>query len=127
MMRDTSLFEAIVRACAVYNLPLMMLATKSNDRFLDIADRFSVPLLFEAFADRSYQANGLLTPRSHSHAVLTNSDDIFHQVMQLAEYGSITAVNGQKIALDADTVCIHGDNPCSIAVVRRISEALRKL
>lgn len=126
MMRDTTLFQAVAKSCSMFNLPLMILATKNNDRFLDIADQFSVPLLFEAFADRSYQANGLLTPRSHPHAVLSNSDDIYHQVMQLAEYGSVSSVNGQKIRLEADTVCIHGDNPSSIAVVRRIHEALNK-
>ncbi|WP_375749868.1 5-oxoprolinase subunit PxpA [Vibrio sp. HN007] len=126
MMKDPGIFRAIASACEVYSLPLMILATNHNDKYLEIADEYNVPLLFEAFADRTYLDNGLLTPRTHEKAVLHNSDDIYYQVMQLAEYGSVTSVNGQKITLEADTVCIHGDNTYSIAVVRRLNEALEE-
>ncbi|MDG3085457.1 5-oxoprolinase subunit PxpA [Vibrio hannami] len=127
MMKDPSVFKAVVSACESFSLPLMILATKQNEKYLELADEYNVPLLFEAFADRTYQDNGLLTPRSHYKAVLKNSEDIFYQVMQLAEYGSVTSVTGQKIPIEADTVCIHGDNSLSIAVVRRLYESLEGL
>lgn len=127
MMKDPAIFKAIASACEVYALPLMILASNQNEKYLEIADDYSVPLLFEAFADRTYQDNGLLTPRNHERAVLKSSEDIYYQVMQLAEYGSVTSVSGQKIALEADTICIHGDNSQSIAVARRLHEALQGL
>lgn len=61
MMADEEVFRAIAEAVSVFALPLMILATTDNQRYLDIADIFDVPLLFEAFADRSYQEDGRLT------------------------------------------------------------------
>lgn len=127
MMRSPAIFNAIAKAAQVYSMPLMILATAENSHYLDMADNFNVPLLFEAFADRTYTDSGQLSPRDHPKAVLTNSDDIYHQVMQLAKYGSVTTISGQKLDVQADTVCIHGDNPHSIACIRMIKASLAKL
>ena len=124
MMKDPAIFKAIARAAQVYSVPLMILATSNNAIYLDMADQFNVPLLFEAFADRTYQDNGMLSPRSHPKAILKNIDDIYHQVMQIAKYSSVTTISGQKISIQADTICIHGDNEYSIASVRKLKEAL---
>ncbi|MDV7103521.1 5-oxoprolinase subunit PxpA [Vibrio sp. TH_r3] len=127
MMRSTSTFKAIAKAAQVYSLPLMILASADNSQYLELADGFNVPLLFEAFADRTYSDNGQLSPRDHPQSVLTNSDDIYYQVMQIAKYGSVTTVTGQKLDIQADTVCIHGDNPYSIACIQKIKQSLTTL
>ncbi|WP_102525539.1 5-oxoprolinase subunit PxpA [Vibrio tapetis] len=127
MMSNESIFVAILAAAENFGLPVMILAGVNNNRYLDLADQFNVPLLFEAFADRAYQDNGLLLPRSHPKAVHHLQDDIYHQVIQLAQYGSITSLNGAKIMLEADTICVHGDNADSIAMVQRISQGLKSL
>lgn len=127
MMKDPSIFEAIVNAAQVYSVPLMILASANNSFYLEIADKYNIPLLFEAFADRTYQDNGLLSPRNHPKAILKNTDDIFHQVMQIANYGSVSTISGKKITIQADTICIHGDNESSIAIVRKLKEALMTL
>ncbi|WP_117233991.1 5-oxoprolinase subunit PxpA [Vibrio maerlii] len=124
MMRDTSVFHAICLAASSFNLPLMVLAKPDNQNYLDIADQYDVPLLFEAFADRSYTDSGSLAPRSHPNAVLKNSDDIVNQVMELAKFGVVHTLSGNRINLDADTLCVHGDNPESIALIQRIRRAL---
>ncbi|WP_193265652.1 5-oxoprolinase subunit PxpA [Vibrio navarrensis] len=126
MMADEEVFRAIAEAVSVFALPLMILATTDNQRYLDIADIFDVPLLFEAFADRSYQEDGRLTPRSQVNAVYHNADDIYNQAMQIATYGCVTTVSGTRVLLEADTICVHGDNPESIALVQRLSQALAK-
>lgn len=127
MMKDPSIFHAIVKVARLFSVPLMILASSDNSAYLEMADKYNVPLLFEAFADRSYLDNGLLAPRNHPRAVYKNSDDIFHQVMQIAKYSSVNTVSGQKIQIQADTVCIHGDNEHSIAAIRKIKEALMTL
>ncbi|WED24383.1 LamB/YcsF family protein [Vibrio sp. JC009] len=127
MMKDPVIFEALTSACEHFSLPLMILSSGENNRYLELADRKNVPLLFEAFADRTYTNEGLLTPRTMPGSVLTNSDDIYHQVMQLAKFQSVTSIDGQKIPIQADTICIHGDNEHSIAVAQRLHDAINAL
>lgn len=124
MIADKAIFEAIVEAVSLFGLPLMTLATPNNQIYLDIADKYDVPLLFEAFADRAYQTNGSLVPRNQTGAVYHNADDIFNQAMQLSNYGSVTTLSGETLQLEVDTLCVHGDNPTSIALIQRLSQAL---
>lgn len=97
---------------------------KDNTAYLDIADEYDVPLLFEAFADRAYKDDGSLLPRQHPNSVHHNAEDIFYQAMQLANFGTVTTIKGHTLELQADTLCVHGDNQESIAVVKRIYQAL---
>ncbi|QXO16453.1 MULTISPECIES: 5-oxoprolinase subunit PxpA [Vibrio] len=124
MMRDQSIFRAVVDAVSCFNLPLMILASSNNQDYLDIADRYDVPLLFEAFADRTYLANGTLTPRSMPNAVLKNEDDILGQVQQIAHYGKVTSADGFVVPIEADTICVHGDNDEAIGLIARIRDLL---
>ncbi|RJX75524.1 LamB/YcsF family protein [Vibrio sinensis] len=124
MMVDESIFEAIIDAVSCFNLPLMMLATQTTDQHLDIADRYDVPLLFEAFADRTYLSDGSLAPRNLKGAVLDNEDDILNQVKQIAQYGKVRTLDGCSLLIEADTICVHGDNEASIALIKKIRHAL---
>lgn len=126
MQVDVAVFEAVVDAVSSFSLPLMTLAITDNQTLLDIADKYSVPLLFEAFADRRYQANGLLAPRSMPDSVISNRDDLLSQVQQIVRYKKVRTIDGFLIPLEADTICVHGDNEESIKLIqdiRRIIEA----
>ncbi|HAS8279454.1 LamB/YcsF family protein [Vibrio vulnificus] len=127
MMESEATFRAICEAVSIFGIPLMILATSNNQRYLDIADIYDVPLLFEAFADRQYQEDGKLTPRSQANAVYHQPEDIYNQALQIATYGSVNTANGTRLSLEADTICVHGDNPESIALVQRISQAIAKM
>lgn len=127
MMRSPAVFKAIAKAAQVYALPLMILSTSENSQYLEMADDYNVPLLFEAFADRTYSDNGQLSTRDHPKSVLQNSDDIYYQAMQIVKYGSVTTITGQQLKIQADTICIHGDNPHSIACIRKIKESITNL
>lgn len=102
----------------------MILASQENEKYLEIADDFDVPLLFEAFADRLYQDDGLLTPRTQANAVLNSEHAILEQVRMLAESGRVKTTSGQYILLEADTICVHGDNDESIALIQKIRQSL---
>jgi len=77
----------------------------------------------EAFADRRYQADGTLVPRSEARAVL-NETETLAQVRQLISDGSVTTDSGGTLALEATTLCVHGDNPAGVRVIHVIREIL---
>jgi UPF0271 protein len=78
----------------------------------------------EVFADRTYQADGSLTPRSQPHALITDLEMAASQVLQIVTEGFVTAVDGSHVPLDADTICIHGDGPNAVAIVKAVHDAL---
>ncbi|MHA2738295.1 5-oxoprolinase subunit PxpA [Vibrio harveyi] len=124
MMQSDGVFLAVVKAAALFKVPLMILASQENEKYLEIADDFDVPLLFEAFADRLYQDDGMLTPRTQPKAVLNSEHAILEQVKMLAESGRVKTASGQYILLEADTICVHGDNDESIALIQKIRQSL---
>lgn len=125
MMSKPAVFAAVLDAIASYYQPLqlMILATADQASYRQQAAAKGVSLLFEAFADRRYTDDGKLTPRSQSGAVLHEAD-MLAQVQQLIEHGTVTTVSGNKLALSADTLCVHGDNQSAIAQVQKIRELL---
>ncbi|OLQ85827.1 hypothetical protein BIY22_13145 [Vibrio panuliri] len=120
MLNDLSIFESVVDAVSCFSIPLMMLAHPESQPFLDIADRYEVPLLFEAFADRAYLSNGQLAPRNREGAVLTDAESVINQVEQLIQYGKVLTLEGDVIEIDADTICVHGDNPQAVTILHQL-------
>ncbi|MCF6434511.1 5-oxoprolinase subunit PxpA [Pseudoalteromonas sp. MMG022] len=122
MMADESILETVIQAVANYPKPLklMILATAKQAQHQRLADKYGVELMFEAFADRLYTDQGLLTPRSQPNAVHDKSA-LMAQVKQLVEQGTVTTNTGKQLPLKADTLCVHGDNEASITLVKEIS------
>lgn len=123
MMRDEVVLRAVLLALQHCRLPLMMMATPRNDHYRRLAEDYGVSLIFEAFADRRYTANGLLQPRAQPGAVLHAADEILQQVQALCA-GTVTASDGRRIHIEADSLCVHGDNAEAVAVIRRIHAQL---
>ena len=98
---------------------LMLLATAEADRHREEAQRFGVEIFFETFADRCYADNGFLLPRGVAGAV-HNEQRALEQVQQLCQDGTVTSSGGKRIAIDAQTLCIHGDSPDSVAAIAAI-------
>ncbi|MEZ8824795.1 5-oxoprolinase subunit PxpA [Vibrio amylolyticus] len=124
MQTNIQIFEAVVDATSCFHIPLMTLASQNNQQRLEVADRFDVPLLFEAFIDRAYLANGMLAPRSASGSVLTSNEDILNQLKQIIRYKKVSTLDGFVIPIDADTICVHGDNENSIQLIQKISQLI---
>ena len=126
LLRSDELFEAVLAACARYRpgLPLMVLALADNRREQRLAAALGVPLLFEAFADRAYQADGQLVPRSLAGAVYQRSEQILSQALAIAAGQAFADIDGRPVQLRADSLCVHGDNPESLAVLRRLRALL---
>jgi UPF0271 protein len=82
-------------------------------------------LMPEGFIDRLYKPNGHLTSRSEKGAVYNNIKDIINQVNDL-KVGYVHTSDGSKLSLNAETVCLHGDNPVIIKYIDLIMEALHE-
>jgi UPF0271 protein len=126
MMANPTQLRAVIEAIARYNpeLPLMLLAMRDNSAAQTMADEFGVTLWFEAFADRAYDSVGRLVSRNLPGAVHHDPELIIAQALTLSRGDALTASDGSSLLLNADTLCVHGDNASSIAAVRRIREAL---
>jgi UPF0271 protein len=122
MMRDETTFKAILKAIHKYDtaLKLMILATGRNAYYQSIADDFGVSLLFEAFADRAYTKEGSLVPRSSEGAVLHDVEEIVERVKCLTASKTIKSIEGEILYLNADTICVHGDNKEALSIIKAL-------
>ena len=126
MMAKVEVRKAIMQAVAQYHRPikLMLQATNESAQHLIEAQEYDIELLFEAFADRCYDDDGKLLARSKPGAV-HNKEKMLAQVKQLNEQGTITSVSGKTLNIEADSLCVHGDNlegVQAIAQIRKIIE-----
>jgi UPF0271 protein len=80
----------------------------------------------EFFADRGYQADGTLVPRSAPGALIEEAAAAEAQVLQALREGSVTAVTGERVPVRAETICLHGDGAHAIAFARRLRESLTR-
>lgn len=78
----------------------------------------------EVFADRTYQSDGSLTPRTDPNALILDVDLAIAQVVGMVNEGKITSLAGHEIQIKADTICLHGDQPSVLLFLEKLKEAL---
>ncbi len=129
MMRQPELLRAVMSAIKAYapSLPLMLMSTRDNDASQALAAEIGITLWFEVFADRAYDAAGMLVSRNLPGAVHHDAETVADQALHLAKGEALTASDGSALILQADTLCVHGDNAGSIAAVQRIRQVLQAL
>ncbi len=74
----------------------------------------------EVFADRTYQSDGSLTPRTRPGALITDENAAVAQVLRMVREGVVRATDGRDVAIRAETICLHGDGPQAVAFARRL-------
>jgi len=124
MMKDLRIFKAVATAVARFDktLKLMILSMVDTAAYEAVAQELGLELLYEVFADRAYDDNGLLVPRSQKGSVLHDTQAVIVRLNLLQNEGLLETISGKKIALKADTLCVHGDNEAAV----RLVETLRK-
>lgn len=90
----------------------------------DSANHCGIEFIAEAFADRAYTAQGTLVPRGQPGAVLHDPVLIADRVVRLVTTGTVEAVDGTTITLEADSVCLHGDTPGAVLMAVQVRAAL---
>jgi len=81
-------------------------------------------VIAEAFADRAYQADGSLVPRTQAGAVLHDPAEIAARMLRLAREGVLTAQDGTTVRIQADSICVHGDSPGAVEMARQVRATL---
>jgi UPF0271 protein len=125
MMADETLRLNIMQTVASYHrpLPLVVQATTEAHLHRTEAAQAGITLYFEVFADRAYADNGQLLPRNQPGAIL-NREQMLKQVQDLHRHRSITTVGGRQLVLEADTLCLHGDNPIAVGAIQAVRQLL---
>lgn len=123
---NETLIETIAKAIARVdrNLIMVCLAGQNARRFREIVENAGIQVVFEAFPDRAYTPEGTLVSRSKPGAVIYDPATVAKRALMMAAKGMIEAEDGSMLTLDADTLCVHGDTPDSVDLVRNIRETL---
>jgi UPF0271 protein len=124
-VRDSRLADAIALAAAAVD-PALILVGLPGSQLIAAAGRAGLPAASEAFADRGYRADGTLVPRDAPGSVIHDIDLVASRAVSMVRDSSVEAVDGTRVALHVDTICVHGDTPGAAALARRIREALTK-
>lgn len=125
MMANGHIRSAVMQAIAESHVPLafMLQATPDAETHREEAKMFGLELMFEAFADRCYDDNGALLSRSKEGAV-HSKEKMLAQVAQLKNDGSVTTVSGHRLELQADSLCVHGDNVDGVNAIEEIRQII---
>jgi 5-oxoprolinase (ATP-hydrolysing) subunit A len=106
-------------------LIFVTLAGEKGAMMARIAQDFGVKVAFEAFPDRAYVEGGMLAPRSMKGAVITDPEEVIARAVRIATKGCIEDIFGNTIELKAHTLCVHGDNPHAVEMVKNIQKSLQ--
>ncbi|MEM9353238.1 MAG: 5-oxoprolinase subunit PxpA [Planctomycetota bacterium] len=122
--RDPDIAAAIAGCVAQLADGLALLA-QPGSALEAAARKAGVPFYAEAFADRLYQADGTLAPRSLAGAVLTDPAAAAGQAVSLATRGEAATLDGPAIPVRCDSLCLHGDGPHAAAIAAAVRSALQ--
>ena len=89
-----------------------------------IADKLGLKQAREFFADRTYDDNGQLTSRKVPGSVIHDAALAADRVLRTLQDGAITTVNGKRLPVAIDTICVHGDTPTAVAMARAVRTKL---
>jgi UPF0271 protein len=116
---------AVVRAVAEHGGGLAVLGLPGSVLLRRAADA-GLRTVTEAFADRAYTPAGTLVSRREPGAVLHEPEEVARRVVRMVTEGEVVAVDGSVVALQAASVCVHGDSPGAVAMARAVRAALDK-
>jgi len=123
---DEAMMEAICGAVAAVDpsLILVALAGKWASRNREIAASHGLKIAFEAFPDRAYTPEGTLQSRKEPGSVIKDPEVVARRALKMAKEGKVTAIDGSELSIAPETLCVHGDTPGAVALVRQIREVL---
>jgi UPF0271 protein len=118
------LAEAIAEA--VYRInPELVLYGLAGSELTKAGTKLGLRVAHEVFADRTYQPDGTLTSRRLPNALLTAAAEAVQQVVRMVKEGKVRAQDGTDVAIQADTICIHGDGAHALEFARHINQTLQ--
>ncbi|GAA4113914.1 MULTISPECIES: LamB/YcsF family protein [Streptomyces] len=123
VVHDEEQAAAVVEGVLLADARLPVLGLPGS-RLLAAAERAGLPVVTEAFADRAYTSDATLVPRGRDGAVVSDPDAVVARAVSMALDGSVVAEYGERVAVGAGSLCLHGDTPGAVDLARRVRSAL---
>ena len=98
----------------------------SGSKAVEVWKDMGLDVFEEVFADRNILDNGLLVPRREPNAVVHDTEIIRDRITSLIRYGEMESINGKRIKLNFDTICVHGDTPNALNIAKTVREVLER-
>ncbi len=124
--RDAGLANTIAKAVKDFDASLILFGL-SGSHSISEAKAMGLKTASEAFADRTYQDDGSLTPRFQPNALIEDAQKAVQQALQMIKEGTVTTVSEKIIPIVAETICIHGDGKQAVEFAKAIYEAVSKI
>ena len=121
--RDRDLAEAIATAVRDHD-PRLILYGLAGSALTSAGETLGLQVAHEAFAERRYEADGTLTPRSLPDASIEDVATAAAQVRRILQHGAVIARTGERVPLRADSICLHGDRPDAPVFARGLRAAI---
>ena len=121
--KDAALADAIARATKDLGGGTILYAL-SGSAMMAAAEKHGVRAIGEVFGDRSYQADGTLTPRGQPGAMITEEEASVAQVLMMVEQGRVRSQSGIEVPVSPGTLCLHGDQPGAVRFATALRAAL---
>ncbi len=122
--QDEEVADAIAKAVYDFQSDLILVGL-AQSKSIQAAKKYGLRVAEEVFADRTYQADGTLTPRTSPHAMIHDVKQAVNQVLQIVMEKKVQTINEAIIPMHGDTVCIHGDHPQATLLVKQLHRTLR--
>jgi len=123
---NESVARAVAQAIVKFDPKLLFvtLAGSKGESMRRMGQELGLKVVYEAFPDRAYTPDGNLELRSQPGAVITDPDEVAQRALRMAKEGVVIAVDGTSIPIEAQTLCVHGDTPTALKLVKKIRETL---
>jgi len=123
--KDKNIAATIAKAVTDFNASLLLFGL-SGSISVSEAEVLQLKTAHEVFADRTYQDDGTLTPRTQFNALIEDKNIALHQVLQMVNQAVVTTTTGKRIKIKADTVCLHGDGKNAFQFCKLINQTLKQ-
>jgi UPF0271 protein len=124
-VHNRELAESIARGVAKWSRDVVLMGLAGSP-MLDVFREAGFAVAAEAFADRRYQPDGTLRSRKFIDALIRDPAEAGRQALSIVERGTLIAWDGTEIALNAQTICIHGDTPGAPEIAAAVAHTLRQ-
>ncbi|MEO6971160.1 MAG: 5-oxoprolinase subunit PxpA [Chthoniobacterales bacterium] len=117
--RDPALAEAVTHALLAVDRTLILFAPDGS-ALAQAGEAIGLRVAREVFADRNYQPDGALVPRTQPNALLHDAEDAAERVLRMLRENVVRTIDGSDLAIQADTICVHGDTPDAVHFARKL-------
>jgi UPF0271 protein len=122
---NRELAEAIAEGVARWNRDVVLVGLAGSP-MLDVFKKAGFAIAAEAFADRKYEPDGTLRSRKFKDALIRDPVEAGRQALSMVKRGVVTAIDGTEVAVNAQTICIHGDTPGASQIAETVAQVLRQ-